>query len=197
MTSQVNEQLTNYDANYPVAGQDNDTVKFRLNFAAIQSAFNQADVEITALQSHTAKTNTDTDFNGSIISNAFTNKLYGVVNNSVSGAGGDLSVILASYFIINSINGNVTFNLTDWPTTGTSIKEFKIRIELNGQTGNQVTFQGQGGIVIKRDDSGQISAGVSGGTQKVTLTVNKPTVLEFWRVGASDILMKYLGTFQS
>jgi hypothetical protein len=30
MTSQVNDQLTNYDPGFPVAGQDNDTVKFRL-----------------------------------------------------------------------------------------------------------------------------------------------------------------------
>jgi hypothetical protein len=196
MTSQVNEKLTNYDANYPVAGQDNDTTTFRSNFAAIQSAFNQANVEITALQLNTAKTNTDTDFNSNIISNAFTNKLYGVVNNTVSQASSDLNVLSASYFIINNITGNVTYNLTDWPTTGTNIKEFRIRIELNGQTGKEVTFQGQGGIIIKRDDSGRISAGTSGGTQKVVLTVNRPTVLEFWRVGASAILMKYLGTFQ-
>jgi hypothetical protein len=196
MTSQVNEKLTNYDANYPVAGQDNDTTTFRSNFSAIQSAFNQANVEITALQLNTAKTNTDTDFNSNIISNAFTNKLYGVVNNTVSQASSDLNVLSASYFIINNITGNVTYNLTDWPTTGTNIKEFRIRIELNGQTGNEVTFQGQGGIIIKRDDSGRISAGTSGGTQKVVLTVNRPTVLEFWRVGASAILMKYLGTFQ-
>jgi hypothetical protein len=196
MTSQVNEKLTNYDANYPVAGQDNDTTTFRSNFSAIQSAFNQANVEITALQLNTAKTNTDTDFNSNIISNAFTNKLYGVVNNTVSQASSDLNVLSASYFIINNITENVTYNLTDWPTTGTNIKEFRIRIELNGQTGKEVTFQGQGGIIIKRDDSGRISAGTSGGTQKVVLTVNRPTVLEFWRVGASAILMKYLGTFQ-
>jgi hypothetical protein len=196
MTSQVNEKLTNYDANYPVAGQDNDTTTFRSNFSAIQSAFNQANVEITALQLNTAKTNTDTDFNSNIISNAFTNKLYGVVNNTVSQASSDLNVLSASYFIINNITENVTYNLTDWPTTGTNIKEFRIRIELNGQTDNEVTFQGQGGIIIKRDDSGRISAGTSGGTQKVVLTVNRPTVLEFWRVGASAILMKYLGTFQ-
>jgi hypothetical protein len=191
MTSQVNDQLTNYDANYPVAGQDNDTVKFRLNFAAIQAAFNQTNTELTSLQNNTAKTNANTDFNGSTISNAFTNSLYGTVA-TINATSGDIAVTTASYFVVSNITGNLTYNLVSWPTSGTGSKEYRFRIELQGTTGNEITFTSSPGIL--RDTSGSITG--SGGVHKVILESNKPTVLEFWRVGAAKVFMKYLGKFQ-
>lgn len=191
MTSQVNNKLTNYDANYPVAGQDNDTVKFRLNFAAIQSAFNQANTELTSLQTNTAKTNADTDFNGNTISNAFVNSIYGK-GATVSASSGDINVSTASYFIVSNITGNLTYNLIGWPVTTSTSKEYLLRIELQGTTGNEITFTSSPGIM--RDNSGSITG--SGGVHKVVLETSKPTVLEFWRVGANKVMMKYLGKFQ-
>jgi len=191
MTSQVNDQLTNYDANYPVAGQDNDTVKFRLNFAAIQSAFNQTNTELTSLQTNTAKTNADTDFNGNTISNAFANSIYGK-GATVSASSGDINVSTARYFIVSNITGNLTYNLIGWPVTTSTSKEYLLRIELQGTTGNEITFTSSPGIM--RDNSGSITG--SGGVHKVVLETSKPTVLEFWRVGANKVMMRYLGKFQ-
>jgi hypothetical protein len=62
MTSAIT--TTSIDANYPVAGQDNDSQGFRDNFSQIKTQLNTAGTEITALQSSRATTNATTDFNG-------------------------------------------------------------------------------------------------------------------------------------
>ena len=69
MTSQINPESNNYDAEYPVAGQDNNTIGFRQNFASIQTNFQYAKEEITALQSNTvqAGANVLNDLNGAVL----------------------------------------------------------------------------------------------------------------------------------
>ena len=52
MTSLIN--YDNIDANYPIAGQDNDTQGFRTNFTNIVNNLAQAATEISALQANAA-----------------------------------------------------------------------------------------------------------------------------------------------
>ena len=54
MTSAINYSTINKD--FPVAGQDNDSVGFRNNFAATQLALQTAHNEITALQTNAVLT---------------------------------------------------------------------------------------------------------------------------------------------
>ena len=68
MASNINSN--DIDANYPVAGQDNDSQGFRDNFNTIKTSLATAKTEITSLQDNTAKTNTSNDFNGNNIQEA-------------------------------------------------------------------------------------------------------------------------------
>ena len=56
--------VTNIDATYPVAGQDNDSQGFRDNFSQIKTQLTTASTEITSLQANRASTNATTSFNG-------------------------------------------------------------------------------------------------------------------------------------
>jgi hypothetical protein len=58
------------DAEYPVAGQDNDSQGFRDNFSVIKTGLTTAATEITELQNNTAKLNENNDFNGNNIQEA-------------------------------------------------------------------------------------------------------------------------------
>ena len=68
------------DADFPVAGVDNDSQGFRDNFSIIRDGLATANAEITELQTNTAKLNDDNDFNGNVIANAVTNQLYGIIS---------------------------------------------------------------------------------------------------------------------
>lgn len=203
MTSQVTEQLVNYVEQYPVAGQDNDSQQFRTNFTVLKSALTTADSEITDLQNNTAKTNVDTDFNSVILENARIRKFYGIC---IQGDTGDLDPLVNEWtvsdgtYFYGQTNGTTKIQLGGWPTTGTSAKEYKVTIELKSSgAADQVTFQSAGGGIVLRDDSGSILAGVSSGTQKVTLSSNSSiiTVLQAWSYnGGSTVFLSYVGQFQ-
>ena len=53
--------VTNIDATYPVAGQDNDSQGFRDNFSQIKTQLSTASTEITAIQANRATTDATTD----------------------------------------------------------------------------------------------------------------------------------------
>ena len=63
--SSINE--TGVNADYPVAGQDNDSQGFRDNFSILKSNFVAAKTEIEELQDITAKLNDTNDFLGNNI----------------------------------------------------------------------------------------------------------------------------------
>ena len=71
---------TSIDAQFPVAGQDNDSQGFRNNFNTIKNNFTAAKNEIEELQTNTAKLNTTNNFLGNDITGAnwigYTEKHY-------------------------------------------------------------------------------------------------------------------------
>lgn len=193
MTSQVTEQLTGYVANYPVAGQDNDSQQFRTNFSLIQTALSTVDSEITNLQNNTAKTNTDTDFNSKTITNAFMVSMYGTVKTNLN----PFTVTDGTYFVFNNILANTNLDMISWPSSGTEAKEYNVRIHLVGTGSWEVTFRSNGGSgLVYKDDSGQFTT-VSSGVQKITLESNKVTVVDAWSVNdGGTVFLKYIGKFQ-
>lgn len=68
MASNIN--TTSIDADYPIAGQDNNSQGFRDNFGTIKNNFIATKSEIETLQSNTAKLNANNNFAGNQISNA-------------------------------------------------------------------------------------------------------------------------------
>ena len=70
MASTVTNYKYSFNADFPVAGIDNDSQGFRNNFHAIKTALTAADTEITNLQLVSANLTTDNDFASNSIKNA-------------------------------------------------------------------------------------------------------------------------------
>ena len=60
MASQI--LFSSIDETYPIAGKDNDSQGFRDNFSYIKNGLETAKGEITDLQTNSAVTNSDNDF---------------------------------------------------------------------------------------------------------------------------------------
>jgi hypothetical protein len=94
MASNINTSSIN--ANYPIAGQDNDTQGFRDNYSSIKYNFNTAATEITALQSNVSTLQT----------NAYTNSNVAAFLPTYTGniSAGNLTVTSISYVNQEIIN---------------------------------------------------------------------------------------------
>ena len=125
MASNINSN--DIDANFPVAGQDNDSQGFRDNFSTIKTSLATAKTEITDLQNDTAKTNANNDFNGNKIQEAnfqaTTEQTYSTgsitSNQNISFENGHYQIV--------TVGGDVTLTLTDWAASG---KLCKLRLEV-------------------------------------------------------------------
>jgi hypothetical protein len=127
MTSGINYSTIN--AQFPVAGKDNDSQGFRDNFAATKAALSVAYTEISALQGNallaadlaTSSTPVVNDLLQSTISNGIFTKFYGkyyaATNNS--GTSGPLNIDLTNGPVQKVIlAANVTLTFTNWPEAG-------------------------------------------------------------------------------
>ena len=136
--------VTNIDATFPVAGQDNDSQGFRDNFSQIKTQLTTAGTEITALQTNSAVTNADTDFNGhdqsELVLKDWGQKV--VATGSVSGsvacsfADGNVTTVTTS--------GNITLTFTNFPTddSGTNVFASMKVLLTKGVSTHTVTLTG-------------------------------------------------------
>jgi hypothetical protein len=143
------------DADFPIAGQDNDSQGFRDNFTIIKDGLATAGAEITVLQDNTAKTNADNDFNGNVIDNAQTNRLFGTVYTTTTTSLTNVSLNNGEYQDI-TVSGNHTLTLVDWPGTGLYAK-IKLGLKSNGAT-RTITFATEAGGVIKKEITQALAA---------------------------------------
>ena len=137
MTSQIN--YSNIDSAFPVAGQDNDSQGFRDNFAAIKTALQYANAEITGLQNNGAVINSSNNFGGNQIYNA--EFLYnsqtvfplGVLSGTVNldWKNGPVQSITAS--------GNLTLTFSNWPALN---KMGSILLIINLTAGQTISYPG-------------------------------------------------------
>jgi len=128
------------DANFPVAGQDNNSQGYRDNFQIIKDGLAQSATEITSLQTTTAKLNVTNDFGGNIIQNAVTKKLYGSVASVLEAPTGNLDVSTGDYQRITLSNANITLTLTNWPTLDNRFAKVRVHLENNQTSSHTVTF---------------------------------------------------------
>lgn len=147
MASNINS--ANIDANFPVAGQDNDSQGFRDNFNTVKTSLATAKSEITTLQNDTAKLNANNDFNGNNIQEAnfiaTTEEIYSTgnitANQNISFSNGHYQVV--------TVGGDVTLTLTDWAASG---KLCKLRLSVSADgTGRTITWAVGSGGVLKLD----------------------------------------------
>jgi len=195
MASNINSN--DIDANYPVAGQDNDSQGFRDNFNTIKTSLATAKTEITSLQDNTAKTNSSNDFNGNNIQEAnlisTTEQTFPTGNLS-----GSTNIDFNNgHYQIVTVTGTITLTLTNWAASG---KLCKLRLELKSNSTEDaatVTFSA-GSQTIKLDQGFLLSDSTVQGQMTNPLTVDpgKDYIIDFWtHNGGLTVYSQLVGTF--
>lgn len=187
MTSAIVSSTIN--ENFPVAGQDNNSVGFRNNFGYIKTGLATAAGEITTLQASTAKTDADNDFNGVKIENAETNLLYGTITTGNETSNLVIEVPNAEYFSKTFTGaGNRTVSFTNWPAGGFS----KIRLDLtDGGVVRNITFLLPSGADIFIDNGLTYPVATAGDAAI-------HYIFDVWTIdGGNNIFIKSLGTFEA
>ena len=195
MASNINS--SDIDANYPVAGQDNDSQGFRDNFNTIKNSLATAKTEITALQDDTAKTNSSNDFNGNTIREANMQ-----ANTEVTYATGNLTSSTNidfnnGHYQIVTVTGSLTLTLTNWAASG---KLCKLRVEIKGNSTEDaatVTFSA-GSNVLKLDQGFLLSDSTVQGqmTNPFIVDPGKDYIIDFWtHNGGLTVYAQYVGSF--
>lgn len=190
MASNINS--TDIDAEYPVAGIDNDSQGFRDNFSTIKNSLATAKSEITALQATTAQGvsyNSETganDFNGNQIQEADfianTETVYPTGNITASQ---NISFANGHYQTVQ-VGANVTLTLADWAATG-KMARMRLQITSDGSS-RTITFAASGGGEFKDHADWP-------GTFTVTSQTN-PVIVDFWTVnGGLTVFRQTHGTF--
>jgi len=190
---------TTIDAEYPVAGVDNDSQGFRDNFQIIKDNFAAAKEELEDLQDNAARVDQNSDFAGNKIidaeldhvSEAFT--AVGTVNTDQN-----MSFLNGHYQSFN-VTAGLTLTLADWPDSGVYAR-MTAQIEIaDGNTGPlNIVFVGEGNAVFKNDGNAGFTATSSTSVTIQTNSTTNPTVVEFWTTDGGDtIFARYLGVYSS
>ena len=164
------------DADYPVAGQDNDSQGFRDNFSIIKDGLATAAAEVTVLQSSTAKLNADNDFGGNVIDNAQTNRLYGTVYSTTSTPTTNVSLEQGEYQKI-TMTGNHALTFTDWPTTDLYAK-IKLELKSDGIAERTITFATEAGGTVRKEITQTVTS-VTGANRKASGVAATTATLSF------------------
>lgn len=123
-----NINASNIDGAYPVAGQDNDSQGFRTNFTNIKNNLATAAIEITSLETNTAKTNVNNNFNSNEVSNAkFVNNVEKVHDFGTTSGIITMNHTDAHNFTV-STSGSVTAAFSGATTSGV-LYRYRLAIE--------------------------------------------------------------------
>ena len=142
MTSQINPESNNYDAAYPVAGQDNNTIGFRQNFASIQQNFQYAKDEITALQTNTVQAggNVLNDLNGAVLYDAkLQNQSYADINLGNTANIANVNYTVAAYQTLTP-TANTTISFSGLPANAAAILTLSIEASAASNIANPYTI---------------------------------------------------------
>lgn len=184
--------IASIDADYPRAGQDNDSQGFRDNFTKVQDELTNAHADLTALDTNTVKNNDAiTNMQGNTINNVVitqgSQKFYS--GGVLSSAGvRPVSYEIATYHSYTINSTGITLQLADWPTSG---KYAEVLIELRGRSqADTVTFD--------TENSGSIKV-ATGFAHPATIDDNiHPYIYRFWTIdGGQTVYGEYLGEFDT
>ena len=131
------------DADYPIAGQDNDSQGFRDNFSVIKDGLATAKAELTDLQTNTARLDDNNNFGGYLVDNATTNRLYGTVYTTTDAGSISVDLVNGPYQEI-TVTGTATLIIDGWPTEDV-YASMKLALKSSTATAYQVTLSAAGG----------------------------------------------------
>lgn len=178
------------DANFPVAGQDNDSQGFRDNFNIIKTALSVANTEITDLQSGAARVDADNNFDANTIINANLRATTLEVNETYA-TGTAISQNLdwnQGHVHAVKATASLALNFINWPNDGYA----QVRIYLTGDgTARTVTFTSENSGAVKTDGNGAWTVHAL----SVTSSTNPVIVEASTYNNGSTVYLRYLGAF--
>ena len=190
--SQIDTQEIN--ENFPVAGQDNDTQTFRVNFSKIKNNFDYAKTEIEELQDSTAGlqltvsgADEGSNFGGRLITNAKLKNNFETVKNGGEVAGEAFISYAEGSYQHCRLTANTTFTIQDLPANGLG----KITVEFTSDATNRViSFAADGGVTFKKNSTFPVSFTIG--------TAGATAIVEIWKRPGPDlnvIFLEYKGLF--
>ena len=194
MTSAIN--TTNIDAEYPVAGVDNNSQGFRDNFSNIKTGLTTAKSEISDLQSKTLKSSklspetgiVENDLQGSAITNGTHKKFYGSVASVTADENGAIAVNLNNgplqYITLGTAPSNTfALSFTNWPANNLYAK-VTLHISSNNTTNKTINFA----IPPKKESTFPSPFTIASSTDV--------KIIEVWTYNAGiNVYVKLIGTF--
>jgi len=197
MASNINSAAV--DAQYPVAGRDNDTQGFRDNFSTIKNSLAAAKEEIEDLQSKAVLKDalTDSEINNNLAGSSIidANLEETTFNANLGPTYSESQQIFFStgHYQTFIVADDLTITLTGWPAES-RYASLRLEITPDGTGEKQITFQNQSGLLKTDGNSGWNGA-------NYILTDNAAenpaqTILEFWTAdGGATVFARYLGQF--
>ena len=203
MTSAIT--TTNIDETYPIAGVDNNSQGFRDNFTNIKTGLEIAASELTALQTNTAKLNTDNDFLTNSIANAAYYKFYGVTlphTNYTGGTGQEIDPSSAPIHVITIASGasspvTIPFanstSTTGWPADTSRYSHVRLLISnSNTSSTRTIQFTTPSGS-IKKESTLTFPFTLAASTGSDT---GRVYIFDAWTYNTgTTVFMKYMGSF--
>ena len=179
-----------------MAGQDNDTQVFRDNFDTIKTSFQEAKTEIEDLQANTARTDQDSDFNGTIITNAVLQDVYEKKfdGGNITSPSYTVDFLNGSYQILR-FGANVNIEFLNFPDDNTDPTGCgKVTLELYGDgIARTLTFSTSGGTVIKKDSEFPAPFVVT--SPEAAAGSGDPIFIEVWKHKSDRLFLRSLGQF--
>jgi hypothetical protein len=190
MASNIN--FTDIDENFPVAGQDNDSQGFRDNFSTIKTSLNNAKSEIETLQTNTAKTNEDNDFNNSLVSFAkFKANSYQTFDTIQFTTSGTIDWD-DGHFQNVTVAGNATITLDSFPANS-QYGHMRLSIRSNNSDTRTITFEAA--------QSGTLRLNPSWPESNATLVISSdttPTIVDVYTTDSgATVFLEYVGKFNT
>jgi len=184
------------DANYPVAGIDNDSQGFRDNFNSIKTNITTAGSEITALQANRARTDADNNHVGNEIQDAELLQVTEKFNNSNQSLTADHEVDYRDahvhQFNATAPAGNImTVSFVGWPTN----RYAKLRIIMSVSSGvsTNITLSPSNGTGLNDNNAAWV-----GGNNILTHTgsIGQKIIVDVFTYDTgNNLFFNYIGSF--
>lgn len=206
MTSQIN--YTDIDEEFPVAGQDNDSVGFRNNFNTIKLALEQAKGEITELHAKAVlKENVepivgdpeaDNNLAGSTIRGGYYRDMagYSTINDGLTSASTvserTIDVSASSLYVLG-VAGNTDFTFSGWAN---DTYYSSVRVHFYGDTHGtyDIVLDVGAGTLIPESGFDPLTFAVGADDDEGVTAIH--TVLELWTYNAgATVFVRQLGTY--
>jgi len=188
------------DAQYPIAGVDNDTQGFRDNFQIIKDNFEKAKNEITVLQDGTVKLDSDNNFQGdsTLIDVNVTRSTQEYHNPGTVNSAQNISFLNGHYQTItlsSDVTESIKFTLADWPDREGYAKITVELFDADESGNNPVTFDVEGGGRIRYSNNWP-ELQTPTWPEDATIDTAPRLLMEFWTYNqGATVYANYIGSF--